>query len=686
MYQFHDFTVAPERKFQGRWITDDEFYQRSPVNVFHRQLDAAARERIKPEHRNRHLLFRRRFTVDDPAGYELFITADDYYKLYVNGILAGQGPAAGYSFHYFYNRIDLSPFLRPGENTLAIHTYYQGLINRVWVSGDDQHGLLLDLVRHGKTLLGSDETFRVRRHTGFSAAGTAGYDTQFLERYDAAAPEVGFEQPDFDDSQWAFARPRSTADYHLFPQPTPMLVRETIAPAAIRRHDRQYSIDFGAMYVGSLTLRATGAPGMEIVMRFGQELNPDGTVRYQLRANCEYVEYFRLSGQAGDMLNQFDYKSFRYVELQLPEGCKVDEASVRLIARHAPFELKATCNWSNEQAEKVWQLCVRTLHYGVQEVIQDCMEREKGYYLGDGCYSMLTYCLLTRNFIPMEKFFDDFLRTAFINRGLMTCGCCSLMQEIAEYPLMMFTMLLEYGELTGNWKFIDERYAAFADILDFYREQYAAANGLLNNLDKWCVVEWPKNMRDGYDADINEGKVCTVMHNAVNAWYIGAIKCLNKIAASLGRPAYADVTPLEQAFIAAFYDPERKLFRDRVASAHCSLPGNVFAWLFELFPDADGPRNTIAMVREKRLSQSLFFVTFPLFCALARDGETALLHELLIDPHAWLNMLDEGGTTTFEGWGKETKWNTSLFHLTLSYGAAFLTDWDIAGIFTFPRS
>ena len=47
----------------------------------------------------------------------------------VNGVFVTQGPAAGYSFHYFYNRVDLSKFVHPGENTIAVHTYYQGLIN-----------------------------------------------------------------------------------------------------------------------------------------------------------------------------------------------------------------------------------------------------------------------------------------------------------------------------------------------------------------------------------------------------------------------------------------------------------------------------------------------------------------------------------------------------------------------------
>lgn len=670
--------------FAGYWITTEEFCNLTPQNMFHRQLDRSSLPAVEPERQNRHILFRRKFTLTATDNVILHISADDYYKLYVNGVFVTQGPAAGYSFHYFYNRVDLSKFVHPGENTIAVHTYYQGLINRVWVSGDRQHGLLLDLFAQEKLLLASDESFLCRVHSGFSAAGKAGYETQFLERYDAAAPEIGFEQPEFDDSNWTPAKIRRHAAYRMFRQPTAQLEFESIAPAAVEPLANGFRIDFGAIYVGSLTFRARGKRADEIEMRFGQELNEDGSVRHQLRANCNYIEFLRLSGNV-DTLNQFDYKSFRYVELLLPPGCEIEPDSLRLCARHYPFPLKALCNRTDEKSLAVWKLCVDTLHYGMQEVIQDCMEREKGYYLGDACYSLLAWSILTKDFAPMEKFFDDFLRTSFINRGLMTCAACSFMQEIAEYPLIMFLLLMEYCRLTGNLEFARERYAAFADILDFYREEYAEADGLLNHLDKWCVVEWPANLRDGYDVDLTEGKRCDTKHNALNAWYIGAIKCLNEVAAMLGQPPYAETAPLEKAFFAAFYDPAKQLFRDSVSTGHISLPGNVFAAFFELFSDREGVRNTVAMIREKRLSQSLLFVTFPLLAFLRREGETELIHELLTDKDAWLRMLSEGATRTFEGWYKDQKWNTSLFHLTMSLGALFLTDWEMERILRFSR-
>ena len=393
-------------------------------------------------------------------------------------------------------------------------------------------------------------------------------------------------------------------------------------------------------------------------MRYAQELNSDGSARYKLRANCNYREFFELSGGERDDLNQFDFKSFRYAEIILPENsqAKADEKSFKLIARHMPFKLAAKCRYQNDaKAQKIWDLCVRSIKYGVQEQIQDCMEREKGYYLGDGCYTMLTWCLLTNDYAPMRKMIDDFLRTSFINEGLVTCANCSFMQEIAEYPFMMFLLLPVLEERGGaDAEFIRERLGGFKKILDYYKSEYAQKNGLLANLDKWCVVEWPANWRDGYDVDIAEGKICKTMHNVINAWYIGAIKCYNKTARKLGEPEYPGEAELVQGFQA-----------------------NIFPWFLGLCPDNECSKNIVELVRQKRMQKSLLFTTFPMLASLRRDGEEQLLYELLTDDSAWLNMIKEGATSTFEGWSKDSKWNTSLFHLTFTYAAVFMVDWDV---------
>ena len=47
---------------------------------------------------------------------------------------------------------------------------------------------------------------------------------------------------------------------------------------------------------------------------------------------------------------------------------------------------------------------------------------------------------------------------------------------------------------------------------------------------------------------------------------------------------------------------------------------------------------------------------------LKTAGEFELAVELATDERCLLNMIREGATTTFEAWGKEQKWNTSLCH------------------------
>lgn len=676
---FFGLVLAVAPLLHGAWITDSEMARQKPRPYEARELRRKELPPVNKELQNRHILFRKAFTLDAVKSAKLRITADDYYRLYVNGRFIGMGPAAGTTSCTYYNEWDVSGAVVKGRNVIAVHTYYQGLVNRVWVSGDNRHGMIMDLVADGKQVVASDATFKTARHSGYSAMGTVGYDTQFMERYDAASAEVGFETPDFDDSSWSAAVVHPLGgDYTLVPQPTQSVIVEDIRPASSKRlPGNRIQLDFGGIYVGGLRFAAHGAKGDTIRILCGQELAADGSVRHKLRSNCDYVEEFVLSGGRRDVLRQFDYKSFRYAEIVLPDGVGLDGSGVVLEARHLPFSLKAKPNFTDARLKPIWNLCVDSFRYGTQEQLMDCMEREKGYYLGDGCYTALAWCILTGDWTMARKFFDDFLRTKTIDRGLVTCANCAFMQEIAEYPMMLIVFAKWYLDATGDAAFIRERMPAFADVLDSYRERYARPDGLLRNIDKWCVVEWPPNYQDGYDADIKQGKVCTDMHNVINAWYVGAVICMNELASRTGGRPYADDAPLRASFAKVFYDSDRHLFRDREGSAHVSMPSNVYAAFFRLAPVDDAAAHHSAllkMVREKSFTTINLFQYFPLFAYLRTMGETELLHELLVSPESWSRTIREGGTRSFEGWGKDCKWNTSLFHLTMSAVAVFLCD------------
>lgn len=53
----------------------------------------------------------------------MHVSADNRYKLYVNGHLVSLGPARGDIYNWNYETVDLSPWLRQGDNTLAAEVW-----------------------------------------------------------------------------------------------------------------------------------------------------------------------------------------------------------------------------------------------------------------------------------------------------------------------------------------------------------------------------------------------------------------------------------------------------------------------------------------------------------------------------------------------------------------------------------
>lgn len=174
-----------EKEWTAKWIINKQFAGVRPINVFHKQMAEYKPVEHKEDLKNNHMLVRRKFALDSEfkTAY-IDITADDYYKLYINGSFAGQGPAPGYYFHYNYNRIDISELLVQGVNIIAVHVYYQGLVNRVWNSGDYRQGMIAELFVDSGLYLCTDESWKYNLAKEFTSRETTGYDTQFIEDID----------------------------------------------------------------------------------------------------------------------------------------------------------------------------------------------------------------------------------------------------------------------------------------------------------------------------------------------------------------------------------------------------------------------------------------------------------------------------------------------------------------------
>ncbi len=152
-----------------------------------------------------------------PARFVAHVSADNRYRLFVNGVLVSSGPQRSDVTHWRYETVDLAPHLHPGRNVLAAvvwnwgaarpvaqHSYRTGFL----VQGDGEPGAGLVNTGPGWRLL-VDSAYAPIVITSATVRGY--YAAAPGEAVEGSRYPWGWEQPEFDDSRWAVvaASPRS---------------------------------------------------------------------------------------------------------------------------------------------------------------------------------------------------------------------------------------------------------------------------------------------------------------------------------------------------------------------------------------------------------------------------------------------------------------------------------------------
>lgn len=674
-----------DKRWSAQWIMEESFFGLKPIDLYRKQLEPDQSPKHRDDLKNRHMLARKTFVLDgEAADAVLDITADDSYKLYINGHFVGQGPAQGNYFHYFYNRFDVTPYLKPGRNVIAVHVYYQGLVCRAFNSGDYRQGLIAELTVDGQLIANTDSTWKVERANEYTDGGIIGYLTQYLENIDNRLKRKGWRETEYDDSDWMQATEHIADDHRLFLQPTPPLSVYEVKPVKVvpLADHSGYWIDFGEERTGQFRMKANGRSGQTVEIRCGEELEEDGRVRFKMRCNCPYKETWTLSGDADDELDFFDYKAFRYVEVLPEPGVQLDTDSFEVVVRHYPLDEQANrFHSSDPMLNAIWSICKNGVKYGSQENYVDCPSREKGQYLGDNTIITHAHAYVSGDLRLFRKSLVDFvLSSSRTCPGLMAVSPGHFMQEFADYSLQWPIQLLEYYRQSGDETFVRDMLPAAERMLDYFR-QFRREDGLLTDVkDKPNLVDWPFNMRDNYDFKVDK-PIDDGSHNVVNAFYYGALLAVRDIRGMLGLQDEhsVEMSRFKSAYRRSFLDRQTKLFTDSETSKHASLHANALPLLFGLTED-DDKRAVIDLIRTKRLSCGVYIAYFVLK-ALASAGEHELVYELISsdDLHSWSTMVKEGATTCFEVWAKDLKPNTSLCHPWASAPIPLFIE-EIAGI------
>ena len=671
----HRSVVAKTDEWKGYWITSRRFYHLPSCRPYGHDRKTEFNSEIQ----NRHTLFRKSFTVKEQKikSAKLFITGDDLYKLYLNGQFVGEGPAQSYPFAYNYNCYEVTDLIRTGMNAIGVHIYYQGLFNIYLLSADNLCGVIAQLEIEyedgGRDIITSDRSWKYSECDAYTARYLYGYQTQFSEDIDLRKIPRNWTEQDFDESEWEYALVSAKPypmEYNLLPQITPTVEHYKVYPTKVKKIDGGYFLDFGRELTGSPIIEVKGHSDDKIELRFGEELLDSGRVRYEIRANCVYQDLVTLSGE-DDLVEYFDYKGYRYLEIiGVPEG--FEPSRVYTLCRHYPFPNKhAEFHCSDERMNGIWKICTHGVKIGTQDTYYDCPTREKGGFVGDALISGLSHLILTADTRIYKKFITDCLNTSRYCPVIMAHLPSYDINFCADYSSLIPLFLEEYYNRTGDVEFLRSTIGIAEGIWDYF-SQFLNEDDLLfgiRHMEKvpeemsTILVDWPQNLRDGYDMESAAKGACTT----VNIFFYGFHKTMEKIYRILGDEEKRKLSQrlcekMRNAIIKHLYDESTGLFVDSDASHHSALHSNALAIFYGLLPPR-GYEPLVDLIMERRLNCGVYFAYF-VIRGLFEIGKHREAIDLLTgdDEHSWINMLQSGATTCMEAWGPDQKWNTSWCH------------------------
>ena len=115
---------------------------------------------------NSYAQFREKFEIEDvPEKAPLYITADQCYRLYVNGEFVASGPARGFQKSWPYDEIDVAKYLKKGVNIIAVRAYNAGRSTFGYLTAGNA-GVLYALDLGNGKIVASKVNTKSRRQSG----------------------------------------------------------------------------------------------------------------------------------------------------------------------------------------------------------------------------------------------------------------------------------------------------------------------------------------------------------------------------------------------------------------------------------------------------------------------------------------------------------------------------------------
>ncbi|GCF15857.1 alpha-rhamnosidase [Haloarcula mannanilytica] len=600
-----------------------------------------------------------------------YVSASHQYELSVNGTQVDRGPSFSYPDYQYYKTVSLTDALVTGENAVGALVHWSGegqgrpaaepgFICQIELRFAD--GTERTVVTDGSWLV---RTAEWREDAPLRNDEIA----EPVERIDGRAEPNGWSEPGFDTETWeaaAVVGTHPTEPWTRLVAQNCDVVRSPVEPASIDHlGSGSYVVDFGRIYAGIPAVRfEAGDDGHRVKLKAGYRRDDDGTVAETDGTQWTDMSYEYVQPEGEGWFRPFNSLGIRYLQIDDP-GESLDTDQVRLLTRRnsVPDTGAATFESANETVDSVFELARHSALYGCQEQFVDTPTREKGQFLLDAfnISQTTTHAFAERRLT--RKAIAEFIRSHY--RYWACEGRLNAVypngdgkRDIPEFTVSFPEWVWQYYRISGDRQTLDVAYPVVQSVAAYVERHVDGDTGLVMHLsggDNSCyeegIIDWPPEMRYGYDRD-------WAARTTVNVLCAGALGRAADIAAALDRPE------CEQAH----YRDRRRDLRDAIdahlrrgdryvdgcdaadASTSTSQHASALPLAFDLVPKAHV--DTVAdRVAADGMKMGPMTVRW-LLGALATADRPEAVVDLVTDAETdgWANILAQGGTFTWESW------------------------------------
>ena len=476
-----------------------------------------------------------------PASAEAFIGCETKYWLFVNQkLVVFDGGLFRESRHVcgYFDTVDLAPFLRAGDNEIALHVWYfgNGGRNNVRI---DKGGLIfscpkLELFSNEHTLCRRNDAYYTPEDDKPSylyGGDHTAYDARvrpFSLSPDHADMQAATVVGQYGDTPWGA----------LFERPIPLFFFSDRIPCTAEKAGEQHTVTLPQAMQFSPFLRVTAKGGEKIVIHSDRYMVNGGPGDFNVYRGHRAEYICRAGVQEFEML---DWIFGEKIYFHIPDGVVVEELGYRESGYPSDVTTEFSCD--NPAVNALFTKCVRTLQICMRENYMDCPDRERGQWIGDVSVQapQVAYLLDKRGLMLLRKAICDFI---YLRQGDHLTGNVPG-ENNYELPSQSLNAISEWGMIASYYAATKDR-----DILELAFEPAIAYLKLWDTDDEGVVVErtdgdpWYDHL---YNCDKPLLNIC---------WYYSALRFAKTMAKELGLSHHDE-------FIAARMQAIEKVFDKR---------------------------------------------------------------------------------------------------------------------------